>query len=74
VGKRSNIILFSSNDPRENLEISFAKFYKSNCKGAFCNAIWFLESLAKRIEVEKWEKIYFLEDKEILKFSSLNIY
>ncbi|MEM0174430.1 MAG: SIS domain-containing protein [Sulfolobaceae archaeon] len=74
ISRGSNIVIFGSNDPREELEINFAKVYKSRCKGAFCNTKWFLESLIKRMEIEKWEKIYFLEDKEILEFSSLNIY
>jgi fructoselysine-6-P-deglycase FrlB-like protein len=69
-----NIVIFSSSDQREDFNANFANVVKTKCKGAFCNALWLIKSIIMRMEKEKWDKIYYLEDKEILNFSSLSIY
>ncbi|GAY26288.1 SIS domain-containing protein [Desulfurococcaceae archaeon AG1] len=69
-----DLVILSSSDPREEFEAGFARVYRSRCKGAFCNAIWVIESIVNRMISEGWDKAYYLEDEEILRFSSNMIY
>jgi len=74
ISRGRNIVILSSGDPRENIEMSFARVFRSGCRNAFCNTIWVIRSIINRMISEGLDKAAFMEDKEILDFSSRMIY
>ncbi|ACP44525.1 sugar isomerase (SIS) [Sulfolobus islandicus Y.G.57.14] len=71
------IILFRIGNERE-IElinsVDYTDIQFTNCNGAFCNASILIKSIVNKMRKEKWDKIYFLENKKILNVSSKMIY
>ncbi|AWR96611.2 SIS domain-containing protein [Acidianus sulfidivorans JP7] len=75
--RKSQIIILSSNDKREEQLkslINYTDVFKTRCEGAFCNTRTILKSIIYTMRKINWDKIYFLEDKNILSISSEIIY
>ncbi|ARM77036.1 SIS domain-containing protein [Acidianus manzaensis] len=75
--RNSEIIILSSKDKREEelkSLINYTQVYLTNCEGAFCNAKTILRSIIYTMKKNNWNKIYFLDDKNILSISSTMIY
>lgn len=75
--KDSEIIILSSGDKRESelkSLINYTQTYITECGGAFCNAKTVLKSIVYTMKKIKWDRVYFLEDKNILSISSTMIY
>ncbi|MDT7900651.1 MAG: SIS domain-containing protein [Acidianus sp.] len=68
------VIIFSSGDEREKEARKLMNVNLTECGGAFCNLRTFLKSLIFTMRIKNWNKIYFLEDKEMLNISSAMIY
>ncbi|WP_009989381.1 SIS domain-containing protein, partial [Saccharolobus solfataricus] len=71
------IVLFRSDNEREKElinSIDYTDTQATDCSGAFCNSIILIKSIVNKMRKEKWDKIYFLENKKILNISSKMIY
>ncbi|WP_338603454.1 SIS domain-containing protein [Sulfolobus tengchongensis] len=71
------IVIFRTGNERElelirNIDYTDVQF--TSCNGAFCNTIVLIKSIISKMRKEKWDKIYFLENKKILNVSSKMIY
>lgn len=71
------IVILSSGDERERTLsrlVNFTDVYITECKGAFCNAFFIVKSVINTMKKRNWDRIYFVEDKQILNISSTMIY
>ncbi|AWR98784.1 hypothetical protein DFR87_02735 [Metallosphaera hakonensis JCM 8857 = DSM 7519] len=71
-----NVILFSSGDKREIelREAGMANFYSTECATSLCNAESVILSVVSEMKRRNWDRIFYLENKNILKLSSDMIY
>lgn len=75
--RNRQVIILNSGDPLEKRlysKINFTEVVETECNDPICNAITVMNAIINRMEKEGWNKIYFLEDKEILSVSSEMIY
>ncbi|AAY80448.1 SIS domain-containing protein [Sulfolobus acidocaldarius] len=75
--KGREIVLLSSGDSREDILVNlvnYTKIAKTPCSDAFCNAKVLLRSIVQKMKRENWDRVYFLETKNILDISSKMIY
>ncbi|MCY0859083.1 MAG: SIS domain-containing protein [Sulfolobaceae archaeon] len=75
--RNRQVVILSSGEPVEEKlasKIKYTEVIYTGCKDPICNAVTVLNGIINRMEKEKWNKIYFLEDKEILNISSEMIY
>ncbi|MGC9148866.1 MAG: SIS domain-containing protein [Sulfolobales archaeon] len=74
ISRNRDIVILSSGDPREDININFARIHRSGCREAFCNTIWVIRSIINRMVSENWDKAFYQESGDILDFSSRMIY
>ena len=75
--RKRQIVVLSSKDEREKRLkelINFTDVSLTECHDAFCNAFSIIHSIAERMRKENWNRICFLDDKQILNISSEMIY
>ncbi|QKR00558.1 hypothetical protein GWK48_09360 [Metallosphaera tengchongensis] len=70
------VVFLSSGDWREKTieNYNYENFLFSPCKSSLCNAETVVLSIIEEMKQRNWDKIWFLENKNILKFSSDMIY
>lgn len=69
-----DVVILTSGDPRERVDVPFARVMHSGCHTVVCNIMWVTVSLFKRWEIEGGNSPFFMQRKNVLDFSSRNIY